>query len=157
MAVQLSAGTQQVAGGGERDTHSVEALRDTLTLINELSDALVGQVQRARRQFTNQPALGIGRSDLDSLEKQALRLRHKSLALSPTPLELVEPDGEAKASSGSPAAAGEPSEDAARTLAIELKLAGRPLEEAERLLRDFGFENATALVADAWGSQQPTS
>jgi hypothetical protein len=145
------------------DPASSRALRETLELAAELSDALVGQLQKARRLVADDPSPPETlRIRMRSVEKLAANLRDKTAALGDGLFE--EPVEEAAASDAEAGAADEAAAaeqaqsaiDAMRTVILDLKIEGVPREEVERRLMAFGFEDPGPLVEAAFGESDAT-
>ena len=136
-----------------------DAIRETLRLIGDLSDALATQLDRVERlsdELPSVPSTGVGsaladdaarikqhceqlRDELDRQETQGPR--------APSPPEVGEPIAPAP----EPVARGD---DAVRSLAIEMKLEGRSQDEVRDYLGStFGRDDAARIVEDVFAGE----
>ena len=138
-----------------------DALRATLDLVEQLVEALEGQVRRAQRQTASAASLPHGaRETIEEVAAEAARIQAQSARL-PAALGagLLEPPGP-QPSRDPPESAGrraehsaQPTRDVVRALAIDLRLQGRSREEArERLERTFGVERAAGVLDEVFGA-----
>jgi hypothetical protein len=131
------------------------ALESTVRLVDELIDALRGQVRRAKRQSETA-------SDLPRGTKKALKeLADDAASIEGHTAELLEAlgmDGEAAKPPPVPAVdasaalhAGSSSDEIVRSLAIDLRLQGHSRQEVRRRLEQtFGADQAAGVIDEVF-------
>ncbi len=131
------------------------AIRETLRLIGDLSDALatqLGRVERLSGQLDSPPSTGLG----SALADDAARIKQHCEQLRDELNRQHERDEPARLDEAAPteAPSAEPStsgDDAVRSLAIEMKLEGRSQDEVtEYLGNTFGRGDAARIVEDVF-------
>jgi hypothetical protein len=134
-----------------------DAIRETLRLVGDLSDALATQLRRVERlssDLPSPPSTGVG----SALADDAARVKQHSEQLrdeldrqrsrdEPTPAPAAASGGAAETPEEAPPAGS----DAVRSLAIEMKMAGRSRSEVEDYLGNtFGLADASQIVAEVF-------
>ena len=131
-------------------------LRSTVRLVDELVDALVGQVRRATRQSqtaTQLPrgtkeALGKLADDAASIETRTAELRE---ALGAAPRAAKPSLAPQVVSPSVGAAPGSSHDEIVRSLAIDLRLQGHSRDEVrDRLEQTFGADQAAGVVDEVF-------
>jgi hypothetical protein len=135
-----------------------DAIRETLRLIGDLSDALatqLGRVERLSGELPSGPAAGIAPAladDAARIKQHCEQLREaidreQERARPPAPSEADIPDAYAR----EPAEGGD---DAVRSLAIEMKLEGRSQSEVKEYLGStFGRADASRIVDEVFAGE----
>jgi hypothetical protein len=143
------------AGGGDAG-----ALRSTIRLVDDLVDALVGQVRRAQRQSEAATALPRGTNEaLAELGRDAARVADRSGAVlralgaerKATKAPRVQPAEAAAAERGTPQDDAASSTEIVRSVAIDLRLQGHARDEVRRRLEQtFGADRAAQVVNEVF-------
>lgn len=136
------------AGAGD-----ASALQATVRLVDELVDALVGQVRRATRQSETAGDLPRGtKKALKELADDAASIEGHSAELREALGAVVEaakpPPAPAVADASAAVQAGSSSDEIVRSLAIDLRLQGHSPEEVRRRLEQTFGADQTAGVID---------
>lgn len=135
-----------------------DAIRDTLRLVGDLSDALatqLGRVERLSGGLSAPPSAGVG----SALAEDAARIKQHCEQLREE-LDRQQAREDPPPSTGpaqADAPAGEPDaggDDAVRSLAIEMKLEGRSQAEVREYLGStFGRDDAGRIVEDVFAGE----
>ncbi len=132
------------------------ALRSTIRLVDELVDALVGQVRRAKRQ--GETATGLPRGTKKALKE----LADDAASIEGSSAELLEalgadttgakpPPPPVTDTSAGEEEAGSSSDEIVRSLAIDLRLQGHSRDEVrERLEETFGADQAAGVIDEVF-------
>jgi len=133
----------------ETSTRQASALDASLRLVEELAEAMSGQVQRALRQIERAGAVSLPPRSVEALgsETAALEQECRELRLR-VGLEEISPASPAAASPAYvPGTRSRDRTDAARTLALELRALGIERDEvANRLVNTFEVEDSEGIV-----------
>lgn len=135
-----------------------DAIRETLRLIGDLSDALstqLGRVERLSGELSSRPSSGVGsaladdaariKSHCEQLREELDRQQERE-----EPPPSADPD-EAEPTATEPAAGGD---DAVRSMAIEMKLEGGSEAEVKEYLEStFGRGDAARIVEDVFANK----
>jgi hypothetical protein len=156
------------------ESASVDAVRGTLSLVGELSEALAAQIRRARELLAEQPVSTILPASVGSLERHATAIREGVSELdaalpgpprrrktdSPVRVEGVARDvTEARRAREAGNGKAEPeteASDSTRMVVLDLKLLGCTREQAEQVMRNLGIEDAESLVEDMFTNAEGT-
>lgn len=135
-----------------------DAIRETLRLIGDLSDALatqLGRVERLSSELSSPPFTGVG----SALADDAARIRqHCEQLREELDREQTRQEPARSADTAQPVATPAPAEaggdDAVRSLAIEMRLEGRSQAEVlEYLGRTFGRGDAARIVEEVFAGE----
>ena len=135
-----------------------DAIRETLRLIGDLSDALatqLGRVERLSGELASPPSTGVGvalADDAARIKQHCEQLRDEL----DRQQEREQPPAlqEAARTEAAPAEREASGDDAVRSLAIEMKLEGRSQAEVEEYLGStFGRGDAARIVAEVFAGE----
>jgi len=135
-----------------------DAIRETLRLVGDLSDALatqLGRVQRLSGELSSPPSTGVG----SALADDAARIKQHCEQLRDELDRQQAREQPAPSADAAPSESLEPEspgggDDAVRSLAIEMKLEGRSQTEVEEYLGStFGRDDASRIVEDVFAGE----
>ncbi|MDQ6749537.1 MAG: hypothetical protein M3Z33_02085 [Actinomycetota bacterium] len=135
-----------------------DAIRETLRLVGDLSDALatqLGRVQRLSGELSSPPSTGVG----SALADDAARIKQHCEQLRDELDRQQAREQPVPSADAAPSESPEPElpgggDDAVRSLAIEMKLEGRSQTEVKEYLGStFGRDDASRIVEDVFAGE----